>query len=622
MTPSPQVSTPSSQPADPNDFTNYYNTPIPPNRQQDYNNWSQQQQKTTGKNPENDKYDYDVNGYFLSGQGTDARGHADDQFKKPNHPTFSDFSQYNNHEGNVGGHWDLKNKTFTPSATNLKHYDAGDLQDYFNKQEPDYKLNMPSSNDFSEFQKKPDDYSEFQVQKTPDSPASTPEEKYSVSGFLSNILPSAGRFASNVGQGLKDAVTSPSIAGPLGMAYDAYKDPRSLTQQGQDTLNKFKAIGSNLKDRYGSLSKIGSTMYHDPVGAAADASTVLDPLASGLEAIPAASKAARLARVASDVTNPLQAVTRPIAAIGRGVTKGGSESLMKSAINDTGALNDSQKTVAPSAREMIQEGITMTPKGMNKTSSIIDPAIANRDKIISDMENAGATIDPSVVRQHGIDAINKVGKSNMSKEYTTPMKKLLDEYDTDNHVEDYNNPGSPDLSKPIPIKPSAAQESKETDYSNLDYTRPLVDDPFKEQFRKAIAHGTMKALEDQSVATLGQLHPSLHESNATYGKMAPIRKAVQQALLDQESGASGSNIALAGGHAMTPHGATMQVSRNAIRKVLNHPKVKSQISIALDRVNKGGTGLVNSGVNRTNLQRAGQASKYTITPQGESTDLP
>jgi hypothetical protein len=57
-----------------------------------------------------DLYDYDLRGLWKSGGGFGADAHATDQFKKPNHPTFSIESQYNGvprPDGGVfqGGHW-------------------------------------------------------------------------------------------------------------------------------------------------------------------------------------------------------------------------------------------------------------------------------------------------------------------------------------------------------------------------------------------------------------------------------------------------------------------------------------------------------------------------------------
>ncbi len=72
----------------------------------------------------------------------DDRGHTTDKFKKPNHPTFSDESQYSGQNGNVGGHWG-DDGTFTPSNTNLTQHTSAELQQYFKQNEPDTKLVLP-----------------------------------------------------------------------------------------------------------------------------------------------------------------------------------------------------------------------------------------------------------------------------------------------------------------------------------------------------------------------------------------------------------------------------------------------------------------------------------------------
>lgn len=131
---------------DQNDFSNQYNTPIPSNRMQEFNNWVNMMKQKTGRDPLNDRYDYDVNGLFLSGQGLDDRGHATDQFKKPNHITFSDQSIYHGKDGNYGGSWlehpnpkDVKKpiSSYQPSVTNLRFHSPQKMQSYFTAYEPD-----------------------------------------------------------------------------------------------------------------------------------------------------------------------------------------------------------------------------------------------------------------------------------------------------------------------------------------------------------------------------------------------------------------------------------------------------------------------------------------------------
>lgn len=82
--------------------------------------------------------DYDNQGAYLVQQQLSANGHGSDQFKKPNHPTFSDQSQYNGVAGNIGGTWG--DGTYTPSGTNLGYRSQEELQRYFNQVEPDIKL--------------------------------------------------------------------------------------------------------------------------------------------------------------------------------------------------------------------------------------------------------------------------------------------------------------------------------------------------------------------------------------------------------------------------------------------------------------------------------------------------
>ncbi len=130
---------------DPLDYSNQYNTPIPPARQAEFQQWIVDQMKATGRNPLGDRYDYDVNGYFLSGAGKDARGHGTDQFKKPNHPTFSNESQYHGHEGNYGGQWITtpQGTFYEASPLNIRLHGPDRLKQYFQQTEPETQLLIP-----------------------------------------------------------------------------------------------------------------------------------------------------------------------------------------------------------------------------------------------------------------------------------------------------------------------------------------------------------------------------------------------------------------------------------------------------------------------------------------------
>lgn len=121
-----------------------YETPLTPEERIQFAAWKQKNA------PSDSGEDYDLQGAFKADiAGTlprDSRGHTTDQFKKPNHPTFSVESQYSGKNGEIGGRWEDKNGkvTFYASPTNLKYQSAADLKRYFAENEPDVTLVLPS----------------------------------------------------------------------------------------------------------------------------------------------------------------------------------------------------------------------------------------------------------------------------------------------------------------------------------------------------------------------------------------------------------------------------------------------------------------------------------------------
>lgn len=87
----------------------------------------------------NDTINYDLRGAWLKEPNSiSSKGHLTDEFKKPNHPTFSSDSKYST-PNNPGGSWvSGKNKSwsFTPSKRQISR--AGGLAPFkkaFNKNE-------------------------------------------------------------------------------------------------------------------------------------------------------------------------------------------------------------------------------------------------------------------------------------------------------------------------------------------------------------------------------------------------------------------------------------------------------------------------------------------------------
>lgn len=118
-----------------------FNTPLDPKRQAAFLAWA------AATNRQRDVADYDLQGYFAR-QGATGDGHLTDKFKKPNHPTFSNESQYhgatNEFTGRpyVGGQWGAN--SYQPSSEMLgTTHDIRDLTRYFRRHEPGVELRMP-----------------------------------------------------------------------------------------------------------------------------------------------------------------------------------------------------------------------------------------------------------------------------------------------------------------------------------------------------------------------------------------------------------------------------------------------------------------------------------------------
>jgi hypothetical protein len=150
----------------PDDMTNRYNTQLDPAQEFAYQQWLQQQSAMRNRDMSQDSYDYDMRGAyqqqsqapqypstFTMPETGDAappnpEAHFTDRFKKPNHPTFSDQSQYQGADGQTGGIWASAGGQggqtyFQPGPANMQQWGQGPLQAYFKRVEPKAALLSP-----------------------------------------------------------------------------------------------------------------------------------------------------------------------------------------------------------------------------------------------------------------------------------------------------------------------------------------------------------------------------------------------------------------------------------------------------------------------------------------------
>jgi len=126
---------------DPVDYTDKYNTILTKDEEQKYEDWAKNG-NPLGRDLSNDTYDYDLRGYWKkygnNFNGDKETGHLTDEFKKPNHPTFSDQSKYNGVDNNAGGKWEQTSDgkwSFTPSKSTIKLLGKDKIKQYWSKAE-------------------------------------------------------------------------------------------------------------------------------------------------------------------------------------------------------------------------------------------------------------------------------------------------------------------------------------------------------------------------------------------------------------------------------------------------------------------------------------------------------
>jgi len=148
-----------------------------------------------------------------------------------------------------------------------------------------------------------------------------PAQRRSFSDVPGEALANVGTSAANFYKGLITAITNPvqTVSGVLDVGAGALQNilPKDLVDLVNQIDNKpeaakravdaANAVGGMFKDRYGSVDALKNTLATDPVGAAADLSTLFTGGAAATARVaPAASK---VLGTAATYTNPLAPVT-------------------------------------------------------------------------------------------------------------------------------------------------------------------------------------------------------------------------------------------------------------------------------------------------------------------------
>ena len=113
-----------------------YNTPIlDPAKWDAYASWMQ----GMGLDPVEAAADYDYQGAFLKNLSRDGRMYWDDEFKKPNHATFSGFSKYAE-PTHPGGVWPGGRDYYAPDPVAPNFRTPREMREYMAREEPGARL--------------------------------------------------------------------------------------------------------------------------------------------------------------------------------------------------------------------------------------------------------------------------------------------------------------------------------------------------------------------------------------------------------------------------------------------------------------------------------------------------
>lgn len=141
-----------------------------------------------------------------------------------------------------------------------------------------------------------------------------PEEEKSVGGFIKNVASSGANLAQQIGGVIAhpvDNLLAPATHMALGgiekglQAVGAKND--AITGQPMKTsdIPAFDQFVESMKARYGGAKEIGNTLYHDPVGAAVDASALLGG-GAGMAKTAGLEGTARVMRAAAETVDPIR----------------------------------------------------------------------------------------------------------------------------------------------------------------------------------------------------------------------------------------------------------------------------------------------------------------------------
>jgi len=348
----------------------------------------------------------------------------------------------------------------------------------------------------------------------------------------------------------------------MGSALKGAPDPRESARQ----------VGSAISDRYGSIEQAKQTLMTDPVGALADVSGVLTGGGSLISRAPGiVGKAGTVAQKAGIAMDPINAaVVAPVKAAGKGILGMFSANTPRNLYMSSAKFPTTLEGRADIADTAIREGILPTEAGVGKFETIKSGLISEIDTLIAQATETGQRIPRAQVNRYLMEARQQVGgpriraKRNLAQidDVAREFNSFMDDMGIDS------------------LSPQDLQTLKKSIYTEGKYdAKTLKSGVGTDAAMKQMGRAAKESIE--GVADVGPINKRL---GSLLELEDPLKRSAGRIENLNLSGI-GAPIKIAAGQAVAgPFGAAAATGLS----ILDTPKVKARLAIALSRAQEGG----------------------------------
>ena len=229
---------------------------------------------------------------------------------------------------------------------------------------------------------------------------------------IMNVPESAYNFGKNIYLAFRHPIESVKSVGKLAKGGVETLIPG---EQGED--EKFaRQFGSFMVDRYGSVEGFKKTLAQDPIGVAADVSTVLGGVGIGVSVAGKTAqvgnlakvagvlqKASSVAKTASKYTNPMSAVTGSLKGIGS-ISEANALKLVKSAVSFSDKVG--YERIDTLSNAILSSGFNVKPSFLGKINNKLKNVQTKINGIIDKKTSTGYKIKTTEITNAIDDLIN------------------------------------------------------------------------------------------------------------------------------------------------------------------------------------------------------------------------